>query len=463
MRRRFSLSLLISLGLLFLSSEGVLAYRPQVMGGWPKMVGTSATLNEMYGATLGDVDGDGNLDVLVGTSRCSLYVWDYQGNALPGWPQSLPGMIHGPPTLGDVNGDGQMSVVAVCRQFWPADTGYVYVWDSQGQLLPGWPQEFVGISPTSSLSDLDGDGELEILIEVESEGPGSVCIFRSDGTNLPGWPQNMSSGSYICPSIGDVDNDTDLEIVALSLDSVYVWQSDGTLLPGWPVGAPSGYIFYVYAPPALADFDGDGDLEIVAVSGILGPPFDGYIHIYHHNGEPLAGWPRYCVGYSDDSPAVGDVDADGDLEIVISTFADILHVLNPDSSETLGWPFSELGLTGCYPILGDIDGDGRIEIVSGDNRVRNGGRLHCFEHDGAVAACWPLGVVGFTCWNPPVLGDVEPDGTLNMLNISSSSSGTESYIWLWDLLAPYDPDRIEWGCFSHDVWHTGCYGFQVPQ
>jgi len=464
LREKVPVLLLVS-GLLLTPSRNVLAYRPEAMPGWPKVVQSSSVFLERCGPSLADVDGNGSLDILVGTSEGTLWVWDYQGNLLPGWPQSVPdpGMIQGVPVPGDVNADGQMDVVACVNDSFATDTGFIYVWNSQGQLLPGWPQALMGWMTEASLSDPNSDGTLEVLVAIQAGDAIQVEIRQFDGTALPGWPQPMGSRwPCLSPSVGDIDNDGQVEIVAFSSDSLCAWEADGTRMNGWPVVPASGYVFYGWSSPALADFDRDGDLEIVVVSYIQGPPFDGYIHVYDHAGKPFRGWSYHCVIYPNDTPAIGDVDGDHDLEIVISTHDYTLHALDLDKNTVLGWPFSEFGLTGCYPILGDLDGDDNLEIITGDNRTRNGGRLHAFDHDGTVAACWPLGTIGFTAWNSAVLGDVEPNNTVNMVNLSVSWPAGEAWVWLWELSAPYDPDKIEWECLSHDIWHTGCYGFQVP-
>ena len=69
----------------------------------------------------------------------------------------------------------------------------------------------------------------------------------------------------------------------------------------------------VYSSPALGDLDGDGHLEVVVGSD------DGKVYAWHHDGTPVAGWPQTTGDVVDSSPALGDLDGDGHLEVVVGS------------------------------------------------------------------------------------------------------------------------------------------------
>jgi hypothetical protein len=104
---------------------------------------TFATDSEATGAgatqstpVVGDVDGDGKLEILLGAEDGRLYGWNDDGTPVAGFPIQTGGEIRGSAAIGDVDGDGEVEVVALS---WDKQ---VYVWDldspAQANLLP-WP------------------------------------------------------------------------------------------------------------------------------------------------------------------------------------------------------------------------------------------------------------------------------------------------------------------------------------
>ena len=112
-------------------------------------------------------------------------------------------------------------------------------------------------------------------------------------------------------------------------------------------GCPDAF----FSTPALGDLDGNGDLEIV-IGG-----FDTRIYAYHHNGQPVAGFPAasalyYRTGWEDlrarltdsiwGSPALADMNGDGRPEIFIGTDEGNLDDSHPGDAN--GWTCPYLSL-----------------------------------------------------------------------------------------------------------------------
>lgn len=217
-----------------------------------------------------DLNGDGQLEVVVGCDDHKVYVFELSGRPAAGWPVRTDGDVYSSPAVADLDGDAAAEVVV------GSDDGRVYAWRRDGSPLSGWPQRtdgFVAASP--QLADLDSDGVMEIIV---GSWDGMVYAWKSDGSLLPGWPRRTGHFVWASPAVGDVDGDGRPEVVAAA-DKVYVWRADGTPLAGWP--QPTGG--YSVAQPLVADLDGDGRPEIVQAGAAL--------HAWRSDGTRLAGFP----------------------------------------------------------------------------------------------------------------------------------------------------------------------------
>ena len=155
------------------------------------------------------------------------------------------------------------------------------------------------------------------------------------------WLRSLSAATLSSPRLADVDGDGVKDIVVATYDPVdpysagrvYVIDVAGNDLPGWPVTT----LGPVPASPAVADIDNDGDMEVIVCSW-------QYAYVWNHDGTDYPGWPKSRGAYV--SPAIGDLDGDSDLEIVYAGSNRSLYVWHHNGTALAGWPFASPELVG---------------------------------------------------------------------------------------------------------------------
>ena len=61
------------------------------------------------------------------------------------------------------------------------------------------------------------------------------------------------------------------------------------------------------------------------------------------------------------------------------------------------------------------------------------------------------------------MGDLENDGTLELITTSGSSTNNETWLTVWRISGvPFSVERLPWPTFAHDRWNTSQYGFKPP-
>lgn len=203
---------------------------------------------------------------------------------------------------------------------------------------------------------------------------------------------------------------------------VVVLTAQGVSLPGWPkivMGNPFS------GGAAVGDIDNDGDQEVVAGNWAS-------IYAWGHDGSVLPGWPKAVGTFS--SPALEDLDGDGDLEVIASSTEGELYVWHHDGTLVKGWPYVWKGGTGQgsirSPAVADIDGDGVLEIAAATGQGPYTTEPHDFfvwEADGSVHAGFPI--VTLYQADGSALGDVGSDGNVEAVFADGGFAG-EDHLYL---------------------------------
>ena len=282
------------------------------------------------GLATGDVDGDGNVDLVVaGGVAGSVLVYANTGQGTFASPTRLTAP-NAPTTvaLGDVDGDGDLDIVTA--DYVSNSALYVYANNGSGTftLRTGTPPLTLGSGPRRVvLGDVDGDGDLDLVVANDGNRTQnySVNVCLNDGAGSFTIPSN---GTWRPPTnavdlvLGDVDGDGDLDLLnanygtaSNSGNSVSVRLNNGT---GFFTPHPTNptLSFVNGLPPkklVLGDFDADGDLDLIFSSS------SGSALVFLNNGQGSFVQPAVNSSFyagSENELALADVDGDGDLDVV---------------------------------------------------------------------------------------------------------------------------------------------------
>ncbi len=331
--------------------------------GFPASVGGS-----VRGAVAAaDLLGDQAEEFVVASSDSSVYVISQQGAVL--LRQVLGDQVPATPALGDLDGDGSPEVVVGTRK------GELFAFRPDGSVLTGFPVDVGGIiSYGAAVGDFDGDA----LEDVAVAGFGGVLhVVDNQGNELPGWPQTLPSrpgGGIVAGRL--VPGGAPTVVVAAWDGSVCLYDVGGTMTGQYPVSGS------LRTTPALVDLDGDGDLEILVGD------VSGNVHALHHDGVSVGGnWPLQCGGVQDCGPAAADLDGDGSPEVVITSNVGDVTVVTWEGSVLPGYPFSVGSTVRASASVADLDGDGDLEIAVGSQ-----GAVWVWDHKtsgGSLTGWWP--------------------------------------------------------------------------
>ncbi len=440
----------------------------------------------MSAPAIADVDGDGKPEIFFGTWSGTVYGVHADGTPVSSkWPKRLPDVPSCPRgeqpklpdgtvcmdehnlvargafaaiTLVDMNKDGKLDVIS------PAFDGNVYVWDAQGNDLPGFPvlvkyngnkgpiDETVKrarIVTTAAVGDMTGDGLPEIGVgstQYLGKGKSFGAFYAIDGRGnaagaspyLDGWPQVVTS-IYIFPLVGegivsagmmaDVNGDGVPEMIfhgtggtpvvlpahpeiasllgATSPSAVLTLDPTFGRLYESPKGLAGNNMIGLFSQPSVGDLDQDGHPDIVALGGSFylalalasSEKQDYEQHaafwstapgdcIDPSTGQPTPG--KKCGSMFPGSPTiiedytffhnatVADVSGDDYPETIVGTGGYYVRAIDACGREAKGFP----KFTGQWIIpstaVGDIDGDKSLEIVTGTRD----GWLYAWHTDG---------------------------------------------------------------------------------
>ena len=317
---------------------------------------------------LADLDGDGDADVLATSHADDTVAWHENVDGLgafgPARVLSSTALAARSAVAGDMDGDGDLDVVS----------------GSSGDDTVGWFENedgLGGFGPRQTISsaadevysvfleDLDGDGDLDVLSASRLDG--KLAWYRNiDGQGTFGPERTISTTAANASQVraADVDGDGDQDVLAIAIGDIYWFENTNGL---GIFGSPRGISAPAASPRSIfsVDVDGDGDVDVLEASDA-----DDTIAWYANlDGRGQFG-PRLVISaVHDEARSVfgADVDADGDLDVISASSGDgeVAWFENLDGLGAFASPqYVSTTATGAWAVVaGDVDGDVDLDIL----------------------------------------------------------------------------------------------------
>lgn len=463
-----------------------------------------------------DFNKDGKKEIVAGGIDGMLYVINGATYTLM-WSKQIANYFKGASstyfyssiTIADLNKDGRLEIIAAVGgtpnlHLVGGVVVLTYVGGSaQFALASGWPRRAFdelgagggsypdgvsdGFESTPAVGDLDGDKDLEIVI---SGSDRRLHAWHHNGKRVAGWPidrtRGLFRGGMSSPALADIDQDGLPEVLVGShsypvpgCPNPYFFlalNGNGSLVPGFPTQTSE----VIRSSPAIGDINGDGRLDIVVGTGDWaescgGIPDGKKIYAWDHRGRLLPGWPTVTKGNMASSPALGDLDGDGDLEVVVGCGLSYelnnppcteLYAWHGDGRNVTGFPMSPLsvnpGSRPPYnaqpfpPVLADYDGDGIIEIMTIGAGARG---ISIVEPNGQMSSD-VRHTTPQILHSSPLVDDIDGDNLLETV-IGGANIANNAAIYIWQETGTIY-SRRPWPMFHHDVARTGLYSAPPP-
>ncbi|OGD17800.1 MAG: hypothetical protein A2W03_14800 [Candidatus Aminicenantes bacterium RBG_16_63_16] len=427
----------------------------------------------IWGKGIGDLNGDGSPDLVVGGYSGGGLVWYENSN----WQKRTidPGAKFGTDIeVSDINGDGKKDVVTIKDQS--------LIWYEN----PNWTPHVISSGTKLhdvEVADLDGDGKLDmvarnqyttgnflhfyrqvsptswersqlacphgeglVLAKINGHNRLDIVIngtwYENKGT-IGSWTQHVYTATWTHKftfiAVGDVNGDGRLDIVLSPSEPDGASQSyriSWFEAPHDPSAASANWVEHVIANDVetlyhfvgTGDFDKDGKVDIAVAKMLQGTP-PQEVAIYLNKGEGTS-WAKKVIAHTGShSMRIIDIDGDGDLDLYganhqenrVNLWRNLISSKLPLSSWKRHVVDSSKPWTSIFITGADVDKDGKKDIITGG---------WWYKNPGAPSGAWERKTIGLPVNNMAVVYDFDGDGSMDILGTQGQGANADSkFAW----------------------------------
>jgi len=332
----------------------------------------------------GDIDGDGDLDAFISgradqTIVTGLYLNDGHGEdgtrRFSLSPSSLTDVVYSFSSFADVDGDGDLDLLV------GGSTSLEWPYVSATRLYRNDNGVFSAISESGlpdlhsgaiAWGDLDADGDLDLVFSgVSSSNELLTVVAKNSGDGTFETDEDMITGiGYGDADLADIDGDLDLDLVISGASDngfvTLVMRNDSGSFTDTGANLPG----YTFSSVDLGDFDGDGDPDLVLSGGLVSELiFEGNLQIYRNDGGAFDTTDFEFDGILAGDVTWGDYDHDGDADLLLIGAEAALgrrsaSIIRNDDAEGFKIATLLVGAIFSDADWGDFDGDGDLDLLT---------------------------------------------------------------------------------------------------
>jgi hypothetical protein len=345
--------------------------------------GNPVTPNFPTSVIAGDFNGDGNMDLAIGTNglvggnhASFLTVMLGNGNGTFTTVPSMPPLGSNPGAIlvADFNGDGKLDVATANYNGNNVD---VLLGNGDGTFTAASGSPItVGLNPYALVAgDFNGDGKLDLAVTISGGNTLAILLGNGDGTFSPAPTPPTTGSSPTSLAVGDFNGDGKLDLAVGGASDGTIWillgNGDGSFspAPGSPLTATQTFAL------VAGDFNGDGKQDL-AVSDTGNSTVTVFLGRGDGTFAPVSGCCGTTFGLTHTyGMVVGDFNGDGKLDLGLAV-QNLNALLNPTPNYVITLlgkgdgtfaqtDFSAIVADSAYAFtLGDFNNDGKLDFVT---------------------------------------------------------------------------------------------------